>query len=605
MTGTGSAAPESNADVKSDRADPGVNGDVHENGIEEKPRCKLEILVTVKEAQGTNGLKHGDYKRYRQYCTRRVHRIRRATKLTQGRGRYVEKVIDESRVVKEPLALLIVLVLAERAWSAAMETKSGQVASAARGRQNILRKLKKAVVYAGRLKELCGKVAEETTALEADAYAEWMEANLRLEQGEWPKALHCFQTSSKIYESMASALAHTGATQVFHDRVEEIEPLIRFCKYNMAKTSNSAESDAILRDLAASGASGELLNEKINAALAESRKKAAQSFGEVKWCGKYIPLRSEKVREEVLKATQESETFEKIPASDITVDSYDNLFITYNDATSCVTSELGKFQSTASKEADERKEELRNLIAYLSYKKLGYTMKRNLMLVDSFAAKRSSKQEDFVRLYDNLVHNMDDMMGLEGLSDVEDMHKPLEHNKSRFLAHRCFHLAQCYAAVDKLEEATLLFDRVAYHAKLAGESEGKELSELVRQSRGLKSRARAREFLKTSKLADSVEELELEGKGKKLMIDNLNVYEPFVGPTAKNRAIADFPPRLEIVPGKPVCFDLAIDTLSFPTKRKVVEPDQNDATKAKLPDAKKKEDASGGGYLRRWFGGPS
>lgn len=41
------------------------------------PKLSLEILSHLKRAQMQNGLRHEDYQRYRQYCARRLARIRR------------------------------------------------------------------------------------------------------------------------------------------------------------------------------------------------------------------------------------------------------------------------------------------------------------------------------------------------------------------------------------------------------------------------------------------------------------------------------------------------------------------------------------------------
>jgi signal recognition particle subunit SRP68 len=56
---------------------------------EEKPKISLSILAAIKEAQLQNGLRHGDHARYRQFCARKLRRLRRGKqiKLTHGRGR--------------------------------------------------------------------------------------------------------------------------------------------------------------------------------------------------------------------------------------------------------------------------------------------------------------------------------------------------------------------------------------------------------------------------------------------------------------------------------------------------------------------------------------
>ena len=86
------------------------------------PEVSLDIFDVVKSSRAQHGLRHGDYLRYRQYCARRLHRLRKSLKLTQGKGRFVKKPI-EPRVVAQGKHLLIPLYCSERAWAYAMQLK--------------------------------------------------------------------------------------------------------------------------------------------------------------------------------------------------------------------------------------------------------------------------------------------------------------------------------------------------------------------------------------------------------------------------------------------------------------------------------------------------
>ncbi|GBN20894.1 Signal recognition particle subunit SRP68 [Araneus ventricosus] len=44
----------------------------------------LEILHIIKEAQQQHGLRHGDYQRYRSYCSRKLRRIRKSLHFIQA-----------------------------------------------------------------------------------------------------------------------------------------------------------------------------------------------------------------------------------------------------------------------------------------------------------------------------------------------------------------------------------------------------------------------------------------------------------------------------------------------------------------------------------------
>ena len=58
------------------------------------PEVSLDIFDVIKSSRAQHGLRHGDHLRYRQYCARRLHRLRKTLKLTQGKGRFVKKPVE-------------------------------------------------------------------------------------------------------------------------------------------------------------------------------------------------------------------------------------------------------------------------------------------------------------------------------------------------------------------------------------------------------------------------------------------------------------------------------------------------------------------------------
>ena len=49
----------------------------------------VEILSLIKGAQAQHGLRHGNYQRYREYCSRRLQRLRKVLKFKMGDKRRV------------------------------------------------------------------------------------------------------------------------------------------------------------------------------------------------------------------------------------------------------------------------------------------------------------------------------------------------------------------------------------------------------------------------------------------------------------------------------------------------------------------------------------
>ncbi|EPT29312.1 hypothetical protein TGME49_258070 [Toxoplasma gondii ME49] len=116
----------------------------------------LSLSLYVEERREANGLRHGDFLRYRRYCSARLDRLRASLELRQGRNRFQQKKLPV--VIRDERVLLLVLTQAERAWSYAMQLKGENAASAVvnlRVRRHCIRRLSKALLYARLLENLC------------------------------------------------------------------------------------------------------------------------------------------------------------------------------------------------------------------------------------------------------------------------------------------------------------------------------------------------------------------------------------------------------------------------------------------------------------------
>lgn len=79
----------------------------------------------IKNAQQQHGLRHGDYQRYRGYCTRRIRRLRKALKFPQGDKRHFKRrdvtIAQLTSKRADERYIHIPLISAERDWSYAMQ----------------------------------------------------------------------------------------------------------------------------------------------------------------------------------------------------------------------------------------------------------------------------------------------------------------------------------------------------------------------------------------------------------------------------------------------------------------------------------------------------
>ncbi len=50
---------------------------------QETEKLQFDILKVIKEQQSRHGIREGSHLRYREYCTRRLHSVRKTLNLTQ------------------------------------------------------------------------------------------------------------------------------------------------------------------------------------------------------------------------------------------------------------------------------------------------------------------------------------------------------------------------------------------------------------------------------------------------------------------------------------------------------------------------------------------
>lgn len=91
-----------------------------------RAEISLDILEVTRVSQTQHGMRSGDYLRYRQYCTRKIHRLRVGLKMQQGnRKEYRKRNHDVEKIAesKDPRYIEVALFQVERAWAYAMQLK--------------------------------------------------------------------------------------------------------------------------------------------------------------------------------------------------------------------------------------------------------------------------------------------------------------------------------------------------------------------------------------------------------------------------------------------------------------------------------------------------
>ncbi|XP_011314993.1 signal recognition particle subunit SRP68 [Fopius arisanus] len=539
----------------------------------------LEILKIIKEAQQQHGLRHGDYQRYRGYCSRRLRRLRKVLKVPQGDRRHFKRRDVTATMVHDDKFLQVPLTMAERAWSHAMQLRI-EANTEPRKKFHLISRLRKAAAYALQLQELIENVnCDARTKLEAQAYVAWMQGSLQFELQLWKDAMTNLKKAQVVYGELASALPELEQL-IYKARVEELAPSLRYCAYNVGDTSAIDDLMQMRGQL-----SNELLM-SLDSLMAQTREKQSTAE-EVLWRGKSCGIVPARATGLLIADSRLNQTLEKTSALQGKIDLLEAHLIDCKDVMTTVR-EIFKAEL---KNKDD-KTPVHHLIAYLQYIRLSRTLERNLALVSIAEESEKTKSQDIVRLYEAALHNL---LEMSQLLEDEEYRKEQEAKSKGYRAFRCFHMAQSFANLHRWREAMALYQRALRHT-IDALNEQSFLPEDLKCS--LKKLESSIECAQCAAHAHSV--LEEGGeeetgavkqmKSKKPLIERLHEYREDNSLLTKQPNVFNIPPPMQSIPFKPLFFDLAFNMVEF--------PDLSD----KLGDQGKKGQAGLTGFVKGLWG---
>ncbi|XP_019905424.1 signal recognition particle subunit SRP68 isoform X2 [Esox lucius] len=543
----------------------------------------LEILQIIKDSQQQHGLRHGDYQRYRGYCSRRLRRLRKTLGFKCGnRHKFTGKKVTVDMLSDNKYSdnryLLLVLMEAERAWSYAMQLKQ-EANTEPRKRFHLLSRLRKAAKHGERLEKLCESPrVDAKTKLEAQAYTSYLSGMVRFELQEWKAAMEAFNKCKTIYEKLASAFTEELAV-LYHQRVEEISPNIRYCAYNIG--DQNAMNELMQMRLSAGGGGG-MMAEKLEALITQTRAKQAATMSEVEWRGRTVPVKIDKARifllglgdnEAAIAQAANEETKERL---------YETLLAECRDTIQAVREELKtEAQRERSDDAGGKVSNLQFLHSYLTYIKLWTVVKRNESMAHVLQAKlketqpdenkRGPRPQDLIRLYDIILQSLTELSSLQGLEEDHTFQKEVALKMLVYKAYRCFFIAQSYVLVKKWSEALVLYERVLKYAKEV-QSKAKSLNnslkdlpdvqELITEVNAEKYSLQAAAILDTEDTPEAPTQQNVRDNTP--LCERLETFHLDPALVGKQPNLVQFPPDFQPIPCKPLFFDLALNHVAFP-----------------------------------------
>ncbi|KAH8286209.1 hypothetical protein KR054_004644 [Drosophila jambulina] len=544
----------------------------------------VEILHMIKDAQQQHGLRHGDFQRYRGYCTRRIRRLRKALKYPQGDKRHFKRrdvTISQLTGKKADERFFhIPLISAERAWAYAMQLKQ-ESNTEPRKRFHLISKLRRACFYALQLQELCNTEAfDARTKLECEAYVAWMHGSLHFELQLWKTAGEHLKRAQVVYENLAKALPD-DEQELYRAKVNEFTPNLRYCAYNISGGASSGGKIDEILELRAQG-----VLENLDVLVSQTKTESSEGLQTIDWRGRKVTVRPEKVRLFLLSAQELDKSLAKATKPDSKIELIERILMDCKDAIQAVRDEIKQDPKLRSLTTGQTVSGVQYLLAYLSYIRHSRTLQRNLCLVEqakqnfddpnqqsqqSVGDGKRVRSQDLARLYEIILQNVTEMQQINGMEDDAQYQSEVENLAITFKAFRCYYIALTLIDMKKWKEAVALYERASNYATeaLKGKASAEfqmqaELKKVVSTIEGCKFSAHAYSVLED----DNSEEAGTTTKAQKTtkpLYERLSLYKEDQSLHTKTPNVFKLTPDMEPIPCKPLFFDLAMNYVELPS----------------------------------------
>lgn len=507
------------------------------------------VLKLIRDAQNQHGLKHNDFHRYRSYCTRKLKRLRKSLKQSasgRSKGMYLKRVINEVVVdacatKKDPLRyLMIPLFCAERAWSYAMALKQ-EANTETRKKFHLIRKFKKSLIYSNNLEQLCNNEPNQCdirSKLESQAYNAFLHGMFYFEIDQWSKASEYLKKSQAIYSKLIDTLGETENNEIYIHRVDELKPTLRYCAFNL----NEKGAKDMIKNINSDDIQDEFLAKKLDELLSLEKEKDSSLISEVKWLGKTIPIKNDKIRVFLL------DIDEHIEQDSVKINKIEKKLFESKDCLQFLK---------------ENNQEKTALYCYLAYLRQKLSCRRALELI-----KNLKNPMDLIRPYEIIVSSLSEISSLplrqyfSDENEIKNLLADVESQITAYKAFRCYQIAKTQR-LDFKQSIALLHRCNRYIEECLKDS---KLDKLLKERLiELQTNADLDQFnmLASNLIKDDPKDAKDKKDLNKLpLAERLDEYDNQF--TVKDKLV-QFPPKYNAIPCKPLFFDLAYYELKFPS----------------------------------------
>jgi len=279
------------------------------------PFDTLHILKLIKDSQQKHGLRHSDYKRYSDYCARRIRRLRKSLKFTnvykcvpKHRAKFQPRKLSPEDDLKELRFVELLVYQVEHCWARGMEFKFASE-DEVHDRQKFHARLRlgKALQHAQNLDAIAktSPKVNSLTKLEAQAYFNYISATFYFEKKQWQKALENYRQSKSIYMKLSKIAQDSYVVTLYDNRCNELTNMIGLCEKasdggasevaedisELKLKESSMDIEKLVADAEATLPVKEIVSEKPELPKKEESKKKKPSAKKVAKMSKFFPTK--------------------------------------------------------------------------------------------------------------------------------------------------------------------------------------------------------------------------------------------------------------------------------------------------------------------------
>ena len=353
----------------------------------------VDILIMVKSAQNQNGLRHNDYARYHHYCIRKLHRMRKSLKFTNGRKQYTKKQVTSEEATKNHKFIHLLVFKCEANWAYAMQQRQlvaqgGAASKDARNPNRVKYLAKKRLQRASQAGQELLNVAKGSLdayqQVEIEAYSSHIQAVYQLECKDYKNALDNLLKSKIIYQKI-SEFKDTLEEIIYKEKVSQLDTLIRQCAFSLKGSAvvDGAGGDKVIASMVTGYPVKGELEEQVVRVKSQTKREQIENIEEINYNNKIIPLKTEKLKQVFKRVESQMQDIQEYSAGNSTtqfesshqIKNYLQLVNILEDASLVIKKE----KAEESKKSEQSGQLYNILLSYVQKLKLQSALERNLL----------------------------------------------------------------------------------------------------------------------------------------------------------------------------------------------------------------------------------